>query len=562
MSSASCARCTRASEVACWFLYQKHTLMSLLRRVAFVAVAIGAIAACEAQRDAAPASADQLPPQTLHRGNGGDPGSLDPALAEDIHAFNVLADIYEGLVTTDARGQITAGVAARWDVSDDGLSYRFDLRDDARWSNGEPVVADDFVRAFTQFANKDSMSPYGFLLEPIRNFDRVQSGELPADQLGVVAENNRQLTIHLHRPTSYFLSILSMPLASPRHATNDLLDDRGNAEALISNGAYVLTSRQPGGIIQLKRNEHYWDKDNVTIADVTYHSVVDENTEFNRYLAGELHITQSVPGPQIAAIRESRADEIRISPMLALYYLAFDLTEEPFDRPIIREALSLAIDREQLVAVLGRGEQPAYSVVPSGVAGYMGPEYEWQSWPMSERERRARVLLEESGYDETNPLALTYLYDAGGVHENIALAIGAMWEETLSVDVSFEKREWKHFLEARDQREAWEVMRFSWFGDYNDPETFLRIFTSDSPQNLARFSNAAFDRLLTDANSLLIPAERFAGLLRAERILLDEFPVIPLYFYVSKHMVSPDIRGFEDNVLDRHPSRYMSFDVE
>ena len=246
--------------------------------------------------------------------------------------------------------------------------------------------------------------------------------------------------------------------------------------------------------------------------------------------------------------------------MLALYYLAFDLTEPPFDDVDVRRALSMAIDRETLAELLGRGEQPAYGIVPPGTTGQENPGYDWRALDHAERLEEARNLLAASGFKEGTPLRFTYLYDAGGIHEQVALAVGAMWESALAVEVDYEKREWQYFLNARDQRDEWQLMRFAWFGDYDDPDTFLQIFLSESPQNLPRLSNPDFDRALREANMLIDATGRSEALARAEDLLLAEYPVAPLYFLVSKHLVHPSIRGFEQNVLDRHPTRFMSFE--
>jgi ABC-type oligopeptide transport system substrate-binding subunit len=483
-------------------------------------------------------------PSRLVRGNGGEPGTLDPGLAEDIHAFNIIADLYEGLVATDANGRIIAGVAKTWDISADGLTYTFHLRDDARWSNGDDVVAKDFVRAFAQATDPGSIASLGFLLEPVE--ETAQTSE-------------RELVIRLKRPTSYFLSILTMPVAMPIHSTKQHARD-GQGEH-VTNGAFRRQkSSKRIGVVDLERNPFYWDAENVAIDEVRYLPVVDEYAELNQFRTGEIHITQSIPDSAVAQLRESAPQDVRVSPMLALYYLAFDMTEPPFDNVNVRRALSMAIDRETLAELLGRGELPAYSIVPPGTTGRENAGYGWRTQDQADRLAEARDLLAAAGYKEGTPLRFTYLYDAGGIHEKVALAVGAMWQSALAVEVDYEKREWQYFLQTRDQRDEWQLMRFSWFGDYDDPDTFLQIFSSESSQNLPRLVNPDFDRVLQVANTLIDATERFEALARAEELLLAEYPVAPLYFLVSKHLVHPSVRGFEQNVLDRHPTRFMSLD--
>ncbi len=275
------------------------------------------------------------------------------------------------------------------------------------------------------------------------------------------------------------------------------------------------------------------------------------------YRAGELDITATVPGSHVDSLRETQASELRIAPRLAVYYLAFDLSEPPLDNASLRKALSMAIDREALVRVTGRGEQPAYGLVPEGVSAYTPARYSWMSLPEDARLARARTLYEQAGYSAGNPLNLTLLYDAGDIHETIALAVSDMWRTALGADIQLDKREWKYFLATRDERADWQVMRFAWSGDYDHPGTFTGILHSGSPQNLAAYSSDDYDRLLAAAAAADDPAEQMRLHAEAEAILLEDDPIAPLYFYVSKHLVASDVTGFRSNVLDRHPSRYL-----
>ncbi len=496
--------------------------------------------------------------EVLRRGNGGDPGTLDPALAEDVHAFNVLNDLYEGLTTESPEGDVAPGVAESWFISDDGLKYTFKLRTDARWSNGEPVSATDFVRAFRRVASPDVPSSYGFLLEPIQNFSDVKAGRLPPESLGVQVIDSQTLTLTLRAPTSYFLSVLAMPIAFPVHAKMAENGIFSRAEDFIGNGAYSLADAKVGGPILLRRNEMYWDAKSVHFTEIEYFPIADPNTELNMYRSGELDITNTIPPNNIEQLRNTSPDEIHIAPSLAFYYLAFDLTEAPFDDRTLRESLSLAIDRNQLIQIIGRGEQPAYSVVPPGVANHIGASYEWRDEEPATRKTRARQRYAAAGYGETNPLTIKLTYDVGDIHERIALAVGAMWRDVLNVNVELEKKEWKYFLDSRNDRATWEIMRFSWFGDYNDPLTFTEIFRSDSVQNLSKYNDAEFDSLVDRAAVETNPDLRLDLMTRAEAALLEDYPIVPLYFYVSKHLVKPEIDGFVENVLDRHPSKHLS----
>jgi len=504
-----------------------------------------AVVACSESNDKATTGEAN---RSLVRGIGGDPESLDPGLAEDVHAFAVLIDTFEGLVTENAAGQLVPGVAESWDISEDATTYTFHFRENVRWSNGDPVVASDFVRAMRRVADPESMSPYASLLAPILNFDDVMAGRKAPDALAITAISDEVLEIRLAAPANHFLAVLALPVASPRHESGD---------ASIGNGAFVVTDRQPGARIQARKNRHYRDAGTVYFDEVIYLPIVDPMLEFNMFRAGELDLSHNIPDATVAdMLRDGRTDA-HISASLSMYYLAFDMTAPPFDDLALRQALSMAIDRRAIVKMLGRGDQPAFSVVPPGVSDYDNTAYDWADWTDEERWQQARQQYQAAGYDDDNPLQITLMYDAGGVHERIALAVTAMWRDTLGVNASIEKREWKYFLETRDQRDEWDVMRFAWAGDYNAPNTFLDIFRSHDAQNLAGYASAAYDKLMADAANQG-DRQAAARLLRsAENVALNDYPIAPLYFYSSKHMVDPSIGGFQDNIVNRHASRFL-----
>jgi oligopeptide transport system substrate-binding protein len=446
---------------------------------------------------------------TLRRGAGGDPGTLDPALAQDEYAFNVLADLYEGLVAYGPDGTLRPGAAERWEVSADGLTWTFALRDGARWSDGEPVEADDFARSLARAQSPETAAPLGFLLDTVA---------------AAVAVDQRTLRIELRTPMPHFLSVLALAIALPVREGGDIAE--------ISNGAFRLDAWRPGELLRVVRNPHYHAASEVAFDAVEYYPINDPANELTRYRAGELDITMTVPIASLPRLRTEHAAELRIAPRLAVYYLALDLTEPPLDDPALRKRLSRAIDREALVALLGRGEQPAYGFVPDGLEGYTPARYDWQGEGAT-----------PTGIDP----GITLLYDTGDIHEKIALAVSSMWQDALGIEVTLEKREWQYFLESRDLREDWDAMRFAWTGDYAHPGTFLDLFLTGGQMNLPGYESAEYDRLLA--------AGDYAA---AESQLLDDYAVIPLYFYVSKHLVSPEIKGFEDNPLDVHPSRFLS----
>lgn len=532
--------------------------MRAVFNVFLIAAATCAVAACDPSADPVDGSQAIDQQRVLRRGNGGEPQTLDPVLAEDVHAFGILADLYEGLIIEAGDGGLLPGVAERWDVSPDGRRYTFHLRANAMWSNGDPVTAQQFVMAFRRVLAPGTTSAYAFLLEPIRNYAAVLSGQLPPEELGIYAVDERTLAIDLATPAQHFPGILAMPIAFPLHSGNG--DDAGKfrePKLFVGNGPYVLESWSLGEKIRLAKNPKYRNAHTVQIDAVEYLPITDPNTELNMYRAGELDITATVPKDRISELRDSQADALHVAPSLGLYYLAFDLSEPPFDDVRLRQALTMAIDRQTLVNVLGRGEQAAFGLVPPGVANHVAARYSWQSMAADERQATARQLFAQAGYDRDSPTRIKFTYDTGDVHETIALAVASMWRDVLGVEVELDKKEWKYFLATRENRPAWQVMRFSWIGDYNDPGTFADIFRSDSQQNLPGYRNPQYDRLLDDANRQSNLDDRAEKMSAAEALLLDDYPIAPLYFYVSKHLVSGRVSNFENNVLDRHPTQFL-----
>jgi oligopeptide transport system substrate-binding protein len=496
-------------------------------------------------------------PQELRRGNGGDPGSLDPVLAEDLHAYNVLGDLYEGLVVATGDGRLAPGVATDWSISPDGLTYRFKLRRDAVWSNGERVLAAHFVQGLRGAVNPASRSPNAFLLEPIMNAAAVLRGERGPEALGVRAESDDVLVITLGRPAGWLLSVLSMPIALPRlPRVHDDPASFTTPARFVGNGPYRLEEWRPGGEIRLVRNDRFRAATEVAIERVTWVSLADPGAEFNLYRAGDLDVTATVPPAQFAALVRERPCEVQSSPGLGLYYIAFDVTEPPLDNAKLREALSLAVDRERLVAMLNRGESPAYGLVPPSVVAGSPASYDWRGLDAAARIGRAREALAEAGLANTPPnIELTY--DAGDVHKQVALAVRAMWQEGLGIEVTLHQLEWKAFLDQRADRKSWQAMRFVWVGDYDDPSTFTDLFVSGGENNLPGYANPRYDGLLGEAEKTADTVRRAGMLEKAERALLGDYPIAPLYFMTNKHLVAPRVAGFRPNALDRHPSRWL-----
>lgn len=499
----------------------------------------------------------------LNRALVAEPESLDPHKIRTKQAGDVLRDIGEGLVGYTESGELIATGAERWEVSDDGLTYTFFLRPDARWSTGDAVTADDYVFSFRRLIDPATASFYAEVLIDLENASAIIAGDLPPETLGVTASGQFELTVQLARRIPYFLSLLTNPASYPVHPPS--VQAFGNAYArpgnLPSNGAYKLDAWVIGSVIELSRNEFYRDNENTAIDKVRHHVITDSVAELNRYRAGELDITYSVPPEAFAEVKRERPAELRVSPYQSVYYYGFNLTKPPFkDNLQLRKALSMAIDREDLVEkITGRGEQPAYGWVPPGMLNYESQKFFYASMGRAERHSAARRAYGEAGYGPQNPANIELRYNTSDVTQRIALAVQAMWRDVLGVETRLINEEQQVLLSNIRAKEITQVFRTAWTGDYNDANTFLYMFRSDSPSNLFGFKSDTFDSLMESAADQVDPMRRRFFLEEAEAEMLSDHPVMPIYFYVSKHLVSPRVRGWGDNVLDYHYSQYLSF---
>lgn len=498
--------------------------------------------------------------RTLHRGLGPDAESLDPQRARSVQAANVLRDIGEGLVTHAADGSLVPGTAERWEVSPDGLVYTFTLRDGARWSNGDPVTAGHFVAGLRRLVDPATGAFYGQMLDDVVNATEIVGGAAGVSTLGVTALDARTLEIRLERPVPYLLNLLTHPSTFPVHVP----DGASHVDATPSdgpyNGAYILESREAGSLIRLVRNAGYWNDANTAIDRIYWHVAVREMSELNRYRSGELHITSNVPPRDFDAIKSEFGTALRVAPYLGVYYYGFNLSREPLrSKPALRQALSMAIDRDVIVErIIGRGEAPALSFVPPGTADYDPPKLSFASLDQSERNAIARQLYAEAGYGEDNPLEIELRYNTSDTQERIAVAVQAMWNDVLGVQTTLVNQEFQVMLAAIREARDTEVFRASWVADYNDAHSFLSMMTTGNPSNLPGYSSREFDRLMARAAAQVDAGRRRLYLEEAERVLLADHAVIPIYFYVSKHLVSPDVGGWQDNVLDYHYSRHLN----
>jgi oligopeptide transport system substrate-binding protein len=531
-----------------------------LRRVRFAAALGAGVAASWAA--AQPAAAADTP--ALYRGNGTEPETLDVHRSTGLPEFDLEVDLFEGLVHYGPAGEPVPGVAERWTISDDGLTYTFALRANAKWSNGDPVTADDFVYALRRAVAPATASRYAFILFPIVNAEAIAGGTITdPTQLGISAPDARTVVLRLNAPTPYFLGLLTHHMAFPVHrGTIERYGERWTRPGnLVGNGAYRLAKWVPQSEITLVKNEHYWDAAAVKLDEVVFVATEDRGAELRRYRAGEIDVAYEAPIDQIDWIVRNLKADWRPAPFLGIYYYGFNLQAPPFkDAPKLRKALALAVDRETLTARITRaGEKPAYSWVPPSIGNqYVMQQADWAGMSQAERNALAQKLYAEAGYSADKPLRFELLYNTSENHRRIAIAIAGMWKQVLGAEVTLRNEEWKVYLASRASK-SFQMMRLSWIGDYNDANTFLELLKSDiGDQNAQGYRNPRYDALMKQAERTIDLAARARLMEAAERIALDDLPIIPIYHYVSKRLVKPWVVGWVDNIVDVHPSRYLS----
>jgi oligopeptide transport system substrate-binding protein len=497
----------------------------------------------------------------LVRGGGPEPDSLDPQKARGFEAQSILRDLCEGLTTLDKKGRVAPGVARNWDTTLDGLKYTFDLRKDAQWSNGDRVVGADFVAALRRLVDPATGSAYAQYIDVLANASDIVSGAKSVDTLGVASPDDATVVITLATPAPYLPTLLSHPATCPVHRPTLQRQPQAIARAgtMVGNGAFVLKEWIPGAYILVVRNHHYWNDQATRLEGVRYLLISDENAELARYRGGELQVTYVVPRGQFDWIRAHLADQLHVSPQLSTYYYGFNLRRDPFkDQPKLRRALSLVIDREKLTRLVLRvGELPAYGWVPPGVDNYTSQSFDYAELPMSVRIDEAQRLYREAGYSREKPLRFELRYNAGEVHTKLAVAIASMWKEALGVEVRLTQVEFRSLLQDIDRGDV-EMFRSSWVGDYNDAYTFAQVLKSDFGVNLPHYSSTRYDALLLSAARQQDPLLRGALLEDAERVMLADHPLLPLYFFVNKHLVKPQVLGWYDNVMNVVYSRDLA----
>ncbi len=503
----------------------------------------------------------------LNRGNGYEPNTLDPHQANGTWENNILGDLLIGLYTEDADAKPVFGAAVSHDISDDGLTHTFKIREDMVWSDGASVTAHDFVYAWRRILDPATAAPYASLIYPFKNARAINEGEIPSAELGARALDDKTLELQVEQPTPFIRTLLthytSFPV--PKHKVEVLGDAWVKPGTYVSNGAYVLDEWRPNSQIKLVKNENFYDAANVAIDTVYYKPIGDVSAAFRAFRAGEIDTnscSQCYPIQQVNLIDEIMPGVKRNEVVLSTTYLTFNTNKEPYNDARVRKALGLAIDREILTKqVLRAGEIPAYALSPPGIDNYTGSPPEMSEADLTQEERivKAKKLLAEAGFDDSNPLTINVKYRLAGDRKQIMVAMQDMWKR-IGVTAKLEGKEPK-VAYADYRARNFDVADAGWVADYNDPDNFLFLGKSDTgPINYADYSNPEFDRLMTAANDKQDLKERAALMAEAEAIMLEDMPLVPIYFSVNRNLVGVHVQNWKDNVIGIQRTRWLAID--
>lgn len=500
----------------------------------------------------------------LYMGNGTEPQDLDPHVVTGVPESHILMALLEGLVIRHPDGlDPLPGAAKSWNVSEDGKIYTFNIRNTALWSNGDPVTAHDFVYSWKRMLIPSLGSKYPDMLYDVVNAEKFNKGLIADfDLVGVKAIDDKTLEVTLENRANYFLRLLAHYTTRPVHKAT--IEKFGSIDTIgsqwtrpgnfIGNGPFTLDQWKLNKVLIVKKSNNYWDAENVKLNEIHFFPIDNTSREDLMFRAGQLHVTSTIPPEKVEVYREEYPNNIHIDPYYGTYYYRFNTEKEPFDNKLVRQALSLALDRRQIVDKVAKGGQsPAFSFTPPDPNGYYPPTQ------LDFNPKKAKELLKQAGYTEGAFPSFELLYNTSEGHQKLAQAIQQMWKTNLGLDVTLANTDWKVYL-SRQSVGDFSVARAGWIGDYEDPKSFLDMMVTGRGNNQTGWSNSDYDNLLIKAAQSSSQKERFNFLYKAEEILMDELPIIPVYTYTRIYMLHESVKGWNPNLLDSHPYQFVSIE--
>ncbi|MTC59099.1 oligopeptide ABC transporter substrate-binding protein OppA [Providencia rustigianii] len=489
--------------------------------------------------------------QSITINNGSEVTSLDPHKVEGVPEGNIILNLLEGLVYDDINGQPVAGMATSWEHQNYTV-WTFKLRNGAKWSDGTPVVAEDFVYSWQRLADPKTGSPYSSYLQNayIENADEILKGNKPKESLGVKALNNQTLQVTLSHPVPYFIDMLSHTSMKPvnRKSIEKYGDKWTQPGNFVGNGAYILDEWTVNERIVVKRNPLYWDNQQTQIDHATFLAITSEVSDNNRYRSGEIDISNSAIPPNLyQKMLAEKPKELYVRPYLCTFYYEINNQKAPFTDPRVREAIKLGLDRETIThKIINQGQTVAYGFTPTFINNGNFALPEWTKLSAQQRYQRAKQLLADAGYTPQNPLKFNLLYNTSDQNKQQAIVAASMWKKNIGAEVTLQNQEWKTTLQNRHEGN-YQVARATWCADYNEPSSFLNMMLSENSNNTGFYQNKAFDKLLLEALTAPNDAERQKIYQQAESLLDQDSAIVPVYYRVSARMIKPTIAGFKGN---------------
>jgi oligopeptide transport system substrate-binding protein len=495
-----------------------------------------------------------------NRGNSAEPQTLDPHKISTVQEANIAQDLFEGLLAYNAKAEPVPAIAESWSISDDGKVYTFKLRNNVRWSNNEPLTAEDFVFAWRRIVTPATGSPYASMLFCVKNGEAIATSKLKPEDLGVRAPDAATFEVTLEKPTPYFLAMLAHPATYPvpKAIVEKFGADWVKPGNMISNGAYTLKDFIPKDKVVLGKNKNYRDAANVQIDIVNYHSIEDRGAAIKRFEAGEIDSYDDVPAEQMDFVRKTFKNEFISGPYLGTYFFWFKDNKPPYNNPKLRRAIALMIDREYLAEKIWAGTMIAgYSLIPPGIADYESQDADFKKMSQFDREDEAKKLMSELGYGPSNLLRIEIRFNTSENHSNTSIALANMMKP-FGIEAILLNTDGKtHYGHLRTHGD-FDLARAGWVSDYRDPQTFLQIGVTNDGHNYGLYSNPAYDKLVQQAELETDPLKRRSLMQRAEAIIVQDQPFLILLHYRSKNLISKRLKGWETNIMDIHLSRWLT----